>query len=308
MIGSGVLRRLPAQAPPWTTTYPIARTLLASSLALTLALNSPDTLFVSRPLEGIPSGVQCQIGISELGLFCLAGGTALHFKQWLAVAVLVLAASGYRPRWLGVPHWWLTFSFQANAGVVDGGDQLAAILCLLLIPVTLLDGRRWHWSAKEMYADSAAARFVAWWCYGLVRLQVAAVYFHAAMGKVQVTEWVDGTALYYWVLHPGFGAPAWLLPLVRPIVLSGPAVAVLTWGVVLLEFLLAAALLARDDYRFPLLVAGLLLHAGILIIHGLVSFSLVMFAALLLYLPPDNRRRGWATVDQIHARTACVPL
>jgi antimicrobial peptide system SdpB family protein len=283
LIGGAVRRRLPP-APPWAGTYALARTLLALSSALTLVFNSPDVLFAPRPLEGVASAVQCRAGLSWMGLYCIAGPDRLQLARWLAVTVLLLVATGYRPRLLGIPHWWLTFSLQASAGVVDGGDQLAAILTLLLVPVTLLDDRRWHWSAPQGAPASPLWRFVPWWCYGLVRVQVAVVYFHAAVGKTQVREWVDGTALYYWMLHPDFGAPGWLQPVVRAVVLS-PLVAPLTWAVIVLEFMLAAALLAKDRYRPWLLAAGLLLHLGIMLVHGLVSFSLVMFAALLLYLP-----------------------
>ena len=40
--------------------------------------------------------------------------------------------------------------------------------------------------------------------------------------------------------------------------------------------------------RSPLLLAGLALHAGILVMHGLVSFSIAMMAALILYLRPSE--------------------
>jgi antimicrobial peptide system SdpB family protein len=289
LIGGAVRRRLPSD-PPWGRTYALARTLLAVASVLTLAFNSPDMLFVPRPVEGVASGVQCELGLAWMGLYCLAGPEHLQLARWAAVAVLLLIATGYRPRLLGIPHWWLTFSFQASAGVVDGGDQLAAILTLLLVPVTLLDGRRSHWLPPQPAARSPLRSFVSWWCYGLVRVQVAVVYFHAAVGKTQVQEWVDGTALYYWMLHPDFGAPGWLRPMVRAVVLS-PVVAPLAWGVIILEFMLAAALMAKDRYRPWLLAAGLLLHLGIMLVHGLVTFSLVMFAALLLYLPPRPARQ-----------------
>ena len=59
------------------------------------------------------------------------------------------------------------------------------------------------------------------WFLALVRIQVAAVYFHAAVGKFSVPEWVDGSVLYYWLLHPTYGAPGWLTPMLEPILLSG---------------------------------------------------------------------------------------
>jgi hypothetical protein len=46
------------------------------------------------------------------------------------------------------------------------------------------------------------------------------------------------------------------------------------------------ALTMPKRYWKPLLVAGIALHAGIALIQGLVSFSIVMTAALILYLRP----------------------
>jgi hypothetical protein len=68
-----------------------------------------------------------------------------------------------------------------------------------------------------------------------------------------------------------------------------------------------------------LLASGLLLHGGIMLIHGLVSFGLVMFAALILFLRPVERpfaprmawgrARGWllASVPLAAAPRAASP-
>ncbi|MFY0526552.1 sporulation-delaying protein SdpB family protein [Archangium gephyra] len=289
-LGKAMGQRLP-RSLPWTNVYGLARTLLALGSALTLAFNPTMDLFLPQPTLGAPEGVQCTVPFSRFGLYCLGGTGLLELKRCVALVILLIAASGYRPRYLGILHWWVTFSFQANATLIEGGDQLSAILTFLLIPVTLTDGRKWHWSSPADVKARAgepgpSRRFIAWWCFALIRLQVAGVYFHAALGKCEVPQWVDGTALYYWLLHPLFGAPEWLVPFVRSIVLNRVLVALLGWGVIALEFALAAGLLAKTKYRKLLLAGGVLLHLGIILVHGLVSFGLVMFAALLLYLWP----------------------
>lgn len=268
--------------PPWTPVYGWARTLLAAATGLTLLANPLSILMPLRQMGASASS----FSIKSLGLFSIVPFEYAEIARLLAGLVLLGVASGYRPRYTGVVHWWLTFSLSSGCVLIDGGDQLASILTLLLIPVTLTDSRRWHWSAGRVREGSELPWLLASICLGIVRLQVAGVYFHAAVAKFSVPQWVDGTALYYWMLHPTFGSPEWLRPLIEPLLLSGAVVTGGTWSVLLLEFLLAAGLIADRSYRPGLFVAGFLLHSGIILIHGLVSFGLVMFAALILFLVP----------------------
>jgi antimicrobial peptide system SdpB family protein len=102
-------------------------------------------------------------------------------------------------------------------------------------------------------------------------------------------EWNNGTSMYYWVTSPMFGAPDWLLPWLLPVVRNGTSVTLLTWGVMLFEVVLSIALVMRRRWWQPLLVAGLLFHLGIAVLHGLFSFMFAMDAALVLLLRPWDR-------------------
>jgi antimicrobial peptide system SdpB family protein len=263
----------------------VARSLLAATTACTLAVNPASVLFVQA--AGMPSAPYCEQG-RGIGLFCLAGPAHLDLARWIAVGALCIVATGFMPRVLAPLHWWVTWSFSSSAVMVDGGDQLASTLAFLLLPVALTDRRTWHWSRGD---DLASTRPVAgmFACGAglLIRLQVAWVYFEAMCGKFAVEEWSDGTALYYWLSHPTYGTPRWLRPL------SGwftakPAVAALTWTVLAVELFLFIAVVMDRKYWAPALYAGIALHAGIMLCHGLVSFSLTMFAALVLYLRPSE--------------------
>jgi antimicrobial peptide system SdpB family protein len=209
----------------------------------------------------------------------------------VAIAILLVVASGWRPRITGVLHAYVAWSFSANALMLDGGDQVAACLAFILVPVTLSDPRKWHWSAPPARTGTASddlMRVIAQTALLVARIQVAGVYFQAFVGKLVVPEWVNGTALWYWLLHPDLGASTWLAPAAR-VVLSTPAVAPLTWGVLILEAALTVALVLPKKRWAPLLALGFALHAGIFVVHGLMSFMLSMFAALILYLRPTER-------------------
>jgi predicted DCC family thiol-disulfide oxidoreductase YuxK len=129
------------------------------------------------------------------------------------------------------------------------------------------------------------------------RVQVAFLYLQASVLKSKVEEWANGTAMYYWLLHPSFGVPNWLRVVARVVVTVPVGVALLTWGVVALEFFLAIGLFLPSRARRYLLFAGLGLHTGIALLMGLTSFSLTMAAALLLLLHPADQ-----PIVLIHAR------
>ena len=77
--------------------------------------------------------------------------------------------------------------------------------------------------------------------------------------------------------------------LFAPVLRSGVGVAVLTRGTLVLEFWLGLAIVLPRRRWQPLLVAGLVFHAGIRALMGLWSFALAMAAALIPYLRPWER-------------------
>jgi antimicrobial peptide system SdpB family protein len=268
----------------------VSRTLLALGSLGTLLFSHSSSMF--RPVVGLPTPPYCQ-GSSALSLYCLVPAGNLELARWTAVIVLIIVASGWRPDVTGLLHWWVAFSLPASTVMVDGGDLVTNNLALLLLPITLTDNRTWHWEPKRQGdGPRVLSRFFALSAAWAIRVQLAVIYLHAFMGKVGVEEWVDGTALYYWLLDPMFGVPAYLVPLVRPFLLNGVTVALATWSVLLLELLLFAGLFMEQRHRRSLLVAGLALHGAIGAFQGLVSFALAMWAALILYLWPLDREFG----------------
>ncbi|MEP6993999.1 MAG: sporulation-delaying protein SdpB family protein [Acidobacteriota bacterium] len=277
---------------PWTNVYGVARTVIASATLLTLLFNPASTLF--RPASGVATCPNC-FGMGEIGLFCLFGRSHLELARWLAVAILAVVASGWRPRVTGLPHWWIAFSLQSSAMTIDGGDQVAAVLTLLMLPLTLTDDRRWHWVARSPRANparEAVMRVIALSALLAIRIQVAGIYLHAAVGKMKVPEWVDGTVLYYWFTDPTFGAPPWLRSILLPLLQNGITVSLMTWGSMVLELFLFAALVMPKRAWRPFLIAGVAFHGGIALIQGLFSFSLTMAGALILYLRPIQEEFG----------------
>lgn len=257
---------------------------MAIGTGATLSFNRSWTLF--RPASGIYEVPICD-GVSRAGLFCIASHH-LEMARWAGVVILLVVASGWYPRFTGPLHWWISFSLATSAVMIDGGDQVSQVLTLLLLPVTFTDSRAWHWqnSCRE---SNCWKRLVALSALIAIRIQVAGIYLDAAVGKLGVEEWKDGTALYYWFIHPDFGAPTGVWHLLAPLLRHGVVLACMTWGAIILElFLFAALVMPKKAWRY-FLIAGLAFHTGIAVIHGLLSFSIAMAGALVLYLrPPEN--------------------
>lgn len=273
---------------PWTNVYGLARSLLAFGTLATLLVHDADFLFRPLGIEQYETGNN--IYLLRWSLFTMLSGENLELARWLSIVLLLFVISGWQPRITGPLHWWVSFSFASSCVIVDGGDQVTAILTLLLLPICLTDGRKWHWQQSPVKVLSntrnKTSGFIATSSLWVIKLQVAVIYFIAATAKLSVPEWSNGTALYYWFLHPIFGFSEWLQPLFLGILVQPIGVTLLTWGVLILEIILFAGFFMAVKHRKKLLVIGLLFHFGIVVVHGLFSFFFAMSAALILYLWP----------------------
>lgn len=280
-----MLTRVPV---PWTNAYGIARTLIALGTAGTLLFSSTATLF--RPVATLGDHPRCE-GLGSAGAFCLVPREHLGWMQWACVIILLITASGWRPRLTALPHAYVAFSVFTGISLVDGGDQLAAILALLLTLPALGDPRRWHWHPLPEDPTPATPSRRAWALAGvsalvMVRLQMSFVYFQASIAKLPHAEWADGSGMYYWANGLSFGAPHWMRPVTEPLVSHPWGTALLTWIPLFIEIALAATLLIPQRYRWHLLAAGLAFHFCIATMMGLWSFALTMWGGLFLLCLP----------------------
>jgi len=266
----------------------LCRSLLACATLITLVFNDYAVLFPE--IQGIQSILPEQdFFLNKISIFTLMGGNYLLAK-YISIFILLVAIVGWRPRVSAVFHWWITFSLFSSSPSIDGGDQLASILTLLLIPICLSDTRKSHWNhQKSKRPELSRYGFFVYTVLAVIRIQVSFVYFQAATHKFNVNEWMDGTVLYYWFNHPYFGLNKNLIWISDLLFSSYVTTSILTWSILVLELLLFMGLLSDKKYRTPLFWAGFTFHFFTWTIHGLFSFFLVMTSALILYLLPlDN--------------------
>ncbi|MEA9984601.1 sporulation-delaying protein SdpB family protein [Subtercola sp. RTI3] len=287
-------------ATVWTQHAGIARSLLAICGLSTLVFSSVNTLI--RPAAGT-DGMFCA-GPAEMSLWCLTPANTHDLAKWASILILGVAASGWRPRLTALPMWWILFGNQSSLTVVDGGDQIAAVLALLLIPISLTDGRRWHWqtSGPEGNSEHPVAALIAHVSIVVVQVQVSFVYLNSCLAKLGVPEWLNGTAIYYWLRDPMFGPAGGLSDITNALMVLPIPAAIFTWGPLGLEFFLGISIFLPRRVKLALLPFGLLFHLGIAVTMGLWSFAFAMWAALLLALWPGGGAVTWATTIMTRMR------
>ena len=266
---------------PWTRALGLARSVLAMTTALVLLETPTSSLFLAA--AGAEHAPYCSAA-SRAGAFCLFSGH-LSTVQYVGAIGLIIVATGYRPRLTGLLHWYITWSVFVAIVPQDGGDQVAAVLTLLLLPVVLTDPRRWHWEAPPSSVDDRRLSYrLARIGAVAVVLQVAFIYADAGLAKFGVRDWANGTTMFYVLEDPVFGLPSSLRSIAEPFLTDNLFVSLLTWSVLVLESSLGLALLLPTSWRRPLSGLGMSMHCGIAIFMGLWSFGPIMCAALLLYL------------------------
>lgn len=294
LIGRAVDRFEPRGLP-----LTAARTTLATAHLAILAANPDSALFVGT-VEA-PDGLRCE-GLSAAALWCLTGPTdaGMLLARTIAVVVLALVLSGYRPRWTCIPHWYVAFGLATSMPMANGGDRIAQLATMLLIPLCLGDDRRWQWShpaspLAPTWRGSALAAQLA------LRGQLVVIYTYAAVSKLSDPAWRQGSAMYVIANDPRFGPPP-LLPWPDSYWVS----ATITWSAITVQLVIAVALLSGVRGRRVAFLLGTALHAAIALVLSLPVFSMVMIGALVAGCAPFAAELGTKGVRGDGPRGAAI--
>ena len=275
----------------WTNWLGLSRSILAVSLILTLILNNKFTLFYT----GIQNETFTRFPQIEFNLF----SWFTDFETGIIVSIIFLipVIIGVFPRYTCFIHWFITYSFCITSTATDGGDQVASTITLLLIPICIFDNRKWHWSTKK-YERGFLSKTISTFAYFLLTIQISVIYFFAAVGKFKIIEWTNGSAIYYWLTHPLFGAIDLFKPIIDIIMKYPILTAFLNWSVLILELTIAFSIFSlNNNYKKKLLKLALIFHFFILLFMGIVSFSITMSACLILLLISKNNNYGFRTIN-----------
>lgn len=263
--------------------FAFGRTALALATASELICTRPTALFT---LVGTTTGPVCAAQ-SAASLFCVGNTPGFVVARvWLAVAGLLLVASGYRPRFTSILHLWIVYSVSTSVTLPDGGDSIALIVVFLITPMCLADGRRWQWTqpCQRMGRNGRVIAYLSFWA---LRLQIAYVYADSAIAKMGVADWQNGSAFYYFVRDKMFGAAGPLTSLWMWLSDQSLTTLAITWGAIAIELAIALFTLLGARWRQAAFWLGLGLHTLIFLSMGLFSFSLVMVAVAALIATPN---------------------
>ncbi|MDQ1802940.1 sporulation-delaying protein SdpB family protein [Chryseobacterium sp. PTM-20240506] len=263
-----------------------ARSIFALGALLTLLFNNVPELADFELLSNKQEMIFVRnIPLANFSIFYLLG---LELGKYISILILLSVFTGYIPQVTGLLQAWVHYSICNSFLVVEGGDQIASNLTILLVLICLFDNRLNQWRPERKSEGRKPINVFFNIYYFLIILQVAIIYLHSAVGKLYNEEWRNGTCAYYWFTHNVFGAPVWIQRIYNIFTLS-KFTPLFTWSVIILELLLFACILATNrKLRYSFLIVGLIFHLSIIFTHGLVSFFCSMAAALILYLDDEN--------------------
>src|SRR5690606_13118926 len=233
---------------PTTNVVGFSRSILALGTMLTLLANPVRTLFIKRDNGDFVISLLENSFISKFSVFYLFGHDyqSILISKWISIIILALVISGYFIKMSSILHWWVAFSFLNSSTIIDGGDQIASILTLFLIPICLCDNRKNHWNKK--IDRESVLNIISIFFLFLIKVQMAIIYFHAAVGKFSHSEWANGTALYYWLNHSFFGMPEYL-SFTNNFLSNSYFIILATFGVLIIEILLFLAIFSNHKYK-----------------------------------------------------------
>ncbi|EGQ3991741.1 TPA: hypothetical protein I1641_001639 [Staphylococcus pseudintermedius] len=264
---------------PYTKTIAIVRTIIASSTLMTLIFNPTSILF--KKVSGIENPPICDT-YTKYTAFCILNNshTNLTITKWFVVVALFFIILGYFPQILGILHFYIAYSIQNTMVTIDGGEQVTMVITFWLMLISLFDNRINHWHKPNEHLSYNKA--IGWALMIVLKVQIAYLYLNSAITKMKNREWLDGSAVYYYLNDNLYGIP---IPIYNffTFVLETPLVSVVTWGTLIIQLLIFASILAQSKVKKIMFIIAITMHELFALFMGLVSFSLIMFAVLYFY-------------------------
>ena len=190
-----------------------------------------------------------------------------------------------------------------NPVILNGGDSFLRVVCFFLIfsqAGAAFSVDRLIRLARGKEAGPPKAR--APWAMRMIQIQLAFVYFYAFVWKAMGTMWIGGTAVYYTSRLAEF----WRFPV--PYVFEHMwTIKLWTWSTLALEFALGTLVWIKE-FRYWVLLGGVLLHAGIDYSMNIPLFGFIMCAAYITFVEPSDLHRFWALVTERINKAAKVRL
>jgi hypothetical protein len=202
----------------------------------------------------------------------------------LTMAFAVGLTLGWRTRLMSILFYISMLSIHhRNLLTASGADSLLMCMAFYLMfspcgAAYSLDARR---EAKKR-GFAPAEPLIVPWAQRLIQIQVACVYMVTGILKANGASWLDGTAMHYVLTNPQVGRFDLSGLAAYPILVN-----ILSYGGLAVELSLAFLLWVKPARPWVIL-AGLMLHFGILFVVNIPIFGELTTAGYLVFLTPPE--------------------
>jgi hypothetical protein len=272
----------------------------------TLALLLPDWLdwYGVHAWLNLPTALKLEPGL-RLNLFLVIPQSDVWIEAlfWVALGSAVLLTLGLFTRINSILVFICLNSIQQrNLYITHGGDTFLRIAGFFLIfapagAALSLDRLIRIRRGKELCSLQPQSP----WAQRMIQLQLSLMYLVAFLLKMKGAPWLQGTALFY-AYHleelRRLPIPAWFF---RPMVLK-----LGSWSALVLEFSLGALIWVRE-FRYVLLVLGLLFHLWLEYSLNIPMFQWDILSGYVLFVDANDILRLWSRVrTPIRSKTLVV--
>jgi len=223
-------------------------------------------------------------------LYYVESPTLLLLHQLVAIAASLMMAVGWMTR-LAIPiAWWMTLMVcHRMTGALFGLDQIVIMLSMYLMwsqcgSVWSIDARlrerhgvnRWWPTAGAAVSNNIVTR--------LIQLHLCVIYIFGGLSKMRGEMWWDGSALWYTVVNYEYQSLdlTWLGHFTF-------VIAALTAATIFWETFYCA--LVWPKLTRPLALAmAVLVHGGIALALGMVTFGTIMIVANFAFISPATSK------------------
>jgi len=232
--------------------------------------------------------------------------TLIWLHEMLAFAAGLLLAVGFMSRGTCVLAWFLTLmTAHRMTGFLFGLDQVTIMLAMYLCfarsgSLWSLDawfvqkyseffsGRKWLHYGMGILAGPGSADSLCWtntFATRLIQLHLCVIYLFGGLGKMRGEMWWDGTAMWYSVASYEYQS--------LPMTWTGnfPFLASIATHITVFWELSYCCLVWPRWTRPWVLGIALLVHGGIALFLGMITFGWMMIVANLAFVPPDTIRK-----------------
>jgi hypothetical protein len=251
----------------------------------------PDATTLYGPTGVLPPDVARTLphanGLNLLAWLPPTNGWLYAFLAVYLVAAATLTIGLLTPVSAAVVFLCLVSLHHSNLIVLNSADtfmRLASFYLIFSAAGRAVSVDRWLRVRRGLEPPGEPAP-ASPWAQRLIQVQLAIAYLATVYAKLHGFPWVYGTAVFYVTRvreFDRFPVPylfdhLWTIKL-------------LTWGTLVVEFALGALVWFRD-LRYPVLLAGVMLHLGLEYSMNIQLFQWVMLSAFVLFTDPRDFRR-----------------